>query len=1428
MGNNQKTNRSARWQWQHGVDTGILSEGKEMARSSLLRHTILRTAEDCQVIVDGNTVVLSGIPGNLFEMKRADFSSCVFCGCKVFQEKQMCAHAVAAMYLYEKRFGIIQFEDTPEARSSEQEKLRLRSMPVSAEGQIGRRIFSENMAFSPKRFLQNVPFTEYERIPAEEWLRKNTGFEVKPFLYYSDFDRKKYNSEKEQFHEPLSENGASEIVLNVDSEVDGELVHLQFGTTRMIRCVCSCRGWKKTAYDLDWYDLCWHEYAATQATLDYLQENGIVFPTRRPVAELVRRLRKWERHRTGNLQIRAVLVNTRGNCSLRFAVRKNQLESWAPVTDISAMMKAWSSKGKYALSEGQKLNFKEDIPDRTSWSWMDVLHRMESRMEEEKAVPEIRISPAELDAVMALCIKTGCFYDDGAYRPILYDELQQSSGMGTTWLKGAVFAYRIGEKSFNRMPYALEKKYFPPVEADSGDKGAEAREQQKISFFPQIYSLSRLRIVFQMGIPGKTPTRILHPYQLLDAVSSGGSYTLEDGTEVDFRKVSLNLNAYRWLAFADAMRQEDLKEDSEERKICQKSTKNGPDLFKLNGAFLDIFYDLLGEGNTVLCKQEHLQVGGESPLKRFAFSRLRGIKDGMHGFCVTGEVPKLFRGSTFMYGLTDSAFFRMNHEEGNDYQKLCADLPYGAVREVIGEEYATEFICGVLPKIFNDSFFDIDPYLAEENTTSEMHPKITFLLDADKKKNYVFCQIRADYGNFAITIPEQDGSLIKPERNRKDEYRAISVIREMLPNIDYRRYAYYDELDAERLGELISLGIRRLETVGMVEATNDFRSLNASDEKRFRFRISVGGDGLLDFQFIGDNIDEHELQEIYNAYARDKRYYRTRSGELIDLKEQSRFESLSDALRAMNVTLEEAMTGRAKLPVFRILYLREMLKNHDSLVDTRDERLQELIDGSEEILVRQYPVPPTLKNVMRDYQKDGFRWISSLFDMGFGGILADDMGLGKTLEMLSVLLARKIAGKLGTVLIISPASVVLNWLDEIQKFTPQLTAAALTGNQISRRAHMRQAKEGRGRDVYIASYSVLRNDLFSFKDVHFDVVVLDEAQNIKNAGSQIAGIVKILKAEHRFALTGTPIENRLSELWSIFDFLMPGFLYTHSKFFKDFETPITIEKDERTTQRLRKMVGPFVLRRNKKDVLTELPEKIENVFPVELNARQKKIYDAYVARYVEYINDHESFKHEELNILSMLTVMRQICCDPEMLWDNYQDGSAKREACIELIQEAIEGGHRILVFSQFVKMLKLLSRSLSEQEIPHYVLTGSTAKEDRRAMIHAFNNGNVPVFLISLKAGGTGVNLTGADMVIHYDPWWNLAAQNQATDRAYRMGQTRDVMVYKMVVRNSIEEKILEMQKAKKNLADSIISETNEMALSFTKADLLALVESME
>ena len=437
-------------------------------------------------------------------------------------------------------------------------------------------------------------------------------------------------------------------------------------------------------------------------------------------------------------------------------------------------------------------------------------------------------------------------------------------------------------------------------------------------------------------------------------------------------------------------------------------------------------------------------------------------------------------------------------------------------------------------------------------------------------------------------------------------------------------------------------------------------------------------------------------------------------------------------------------------------------------------------------------------------------------------------GFGKTVQMLSVIVdyAKKEERKAS--LVVSPSSLTLNWQNEAKKFTNELKTAVIRGTLQERKRIIEEIDKY---DLVITSYDLLKRDIeiYKEKDYKFKYIIADEAQYLKNSNTKNAKAIKQIKAETRYALTGTPIENSLAELWTIFDFIMPGYLFTYRKFKNIYETPIVKENDEKVMQKLKMLIEPFILRRNKKEVLKELPEKTVTVLNNEMNEEQKNIYLTYLLRAKQEIAEKieiDGYEHSQMQILAALTRLRQICCHPSLFMEGYKEGSSKLEQCIEIIAEAIEAGHKILLFSGYTSMFEIIEKELKKNNIKYFKLTGATKVDERMKMVDEFNeNPEVKLFLISLKAGGTGLNLTGADMVIHYDPWWNISTENQATDRAYRIGEKNNVQVYKLITKNSIEEKIYELQEKKAKLADSMLDTKTTFINKFSREEIMRLFE---
>lgn len=702
-----------------------------------------------------------------------------------------------------------------------------------------------------------------------------------------------------------------------------------------------------------------------------------------------------------------------------------------------------------------------------------------------------------------------------------------------------------------------------------------------------------------------------------------------------------------------------------------------------------------------------------------------------------------------------------------------------------------------------------------------------FYLDAPEYDK-ITCRAVMKYGEQEVNLFEEEN--IVTYRDVAKEYQLKDLLRRYLTKLDDKEKVVYCENNEEAVYDFVMQVMPLLYNYGTVMATDKIKKMGIRRSPKVSVGVSVKSD-LLELEINVEEYGTDVLKEMLGAYQKKKRYYRLKSGEFVSLASEE-FGTLSELVEGLEISGKDLKEGKTNLPLYRAMYLDRILKENERITYDRDTYFKHLVKNIKSVEDSDYQVPETLKNVLRGYQKTGYRWLRTLEEYGFGGILADDMGLGKTLQVIAFLMAKKEELEKNEenlpqeyhalALIVCPASLVYNWEGEVQKFAPQLTKKVLAGDVQERR----EALEERT-DVFIISYDTLRRDIKNYENKKFYCQIADEAQFIKNQATQASKAVKVIHSKVRFALTGTPIENRLSELWSIFDYLMPGYLYHYTKFKKELETPIVQEQREESLERLQRMLNPFILRRVKKEVLKELPDKVEQVVYSRLEGEQKKLYTAEVHALLESMKktSKKEYQENKLQILAQLTKLRQICCAPELYFEKYKGEHAKIDTALELIHNAIESGHKILIFSQFANLLFLLEDILRKEQIEYYILTGKTGKEKRISMVNAFNENEIPVFLISLKAGGTGLNLTAADIVIHLDPWWNVAAQNQATDRAHRIGQENVVTVFNLITKDTIEEKILKMQEQKKDLTDQVLSNKDMALHSLTREELMEILE---
>ena len=812
---------------------------------------------------------------------------------------------------------------------------------------------------------------------------------------------------------------------------------------------------------------------------------------------------------------------------------------------------------------------------------------------------------------------------------------------------------------------------------------------------------------------------------------------------------------------------------------------------------------------------------------------------------LTIEDCLILSGARTFWILKDKILYRCSEAFKKDMQPYLTELNRQKVREItLSEKQLRPFYGSVLKHLEAHTDFHTEGIDLNGYEPPEAH--FSIYLD-NPAENIISCTAYARYGeetfSLATPISCEDGF-----RDAAMENRILTAIQtyfqpaavsgnEDSPVADADFIISHDDQAAFLF---LEQGLPHFYELAEVFISSNMKRIRILSAPRTAVGVSVSN-GLLEIDIHSDSLPYEELAGILNSYRRRQKYYKLKSGEFLKLENNS-LSVLSELADGLRLSEQAIRGGRISVPLYRASYIDAVLTSHNSDIQShRDRYFKSLIRDMKSVADSDYEVPDAIKPILRDYQKTGYRWLCTIAQLGFGGILADDMGLGKTLQIITLLEHARLEAISKTVdltdtashtacpppvsLIVCPSSLVYNWDSEIEHFAPNLKTLLITGTAQERQELLTHYADY---DVLITSYDMLKRDIASYDNLHFHYQIIDEAQYIKNHRTQAARSVCSIHSVTRFALTGTPIENRLSELWSIFEYLMPGFLYPYAYFRSELEQPIVENKDQIAATRLQQLVRPFIMRRLKTDVLKELPDKLEHAVYAQMTDEQNKLYTANTLKLQKDLEQQSDsmFKTSKIQILAELTKLRQLCCDPSLIYQNYHGGSAKLDTCIQLIENAMAGGHKILLFSQFTSMLDVIERRLKAERILYYRLDGSTKSEQRTRLVNAFNENKIPVFLISLKAGGTGLNLTGADIVIHYDPWWNAAAQNQATDRAHRIGQTHTVTVYKLIARHTIEEKILELQENKKALSDQILSEEGVTASQLTKEELLKLLQN--
>ena len=647
------------------------------------------------------------------------------------------------------------------------------------------------------------------------------------------------------------------------------------------------------------------------------------------------------------------------------------------------------------------------------------------------------------------------------------------------------------------------------------------------------------------------------------------------------------------------------------------------------------------------------------------------------------------------------------------------------------------------------------------------------------------------------------------DENHRNNYTAIISINtktRVISNMSCDCHSLLSNTKPQICSHIVATVLNGLENLNK-ETNDEYIDENITITPNITLDISQSRNGYMSMKLDIDGVDSNEYREIFSSYKNNNRLYRMKNGAYLDLKDNA----LEQAFKLIDILNIYNDFDNMKIPNNKAIYLEKLIEDEDLSFVNGSKYVSNVVKKFDKVKSKNYEVPKDLNATLRDYQVSGFEFFKTLSDYQFGGILADEMGLGKTIQTIAFLLSNKDKKSI----VITPTALIYNWKNELEKFAPTLKVGLLHAAKSEREKILDNIDNY---DVILTTYTTYKNDIDKYKNINFDYCIIDEAQNIKNPDAIITKAIKNVNAKVRFALTGTPIENNLMELWSIFDFIMPGYLYNKSKF-----KSIFVNNDKNIIE-LKNLIKPFILRRTKKEVITELPDKIEQKIIIDLEKEHKRAYKGYVNLITRKIKENNQ---DNITVFSYLTKLRQLCLSPELMVKNYQGKNSKLDVLINIINDSSD--EKILVFSQFTKVLEVIGKRLNEENISYSYLDGKTSAKDRVKLVEEFNTNNNKVFLISLKAGGTGLNLTSANIVVHFDPWWNPAVEDQASDRAHRIGQKNVVNVIKLIAKGTAEERVINLQETKKELIEDVINgnlDNSSTLKNLSKDDIIDLFMS--
>ncbi len=751
-------------------------------------------------------------------------------------------------------------------------------------------------------------------------------------------------------------------------------------------------------------------------------------------------------------------------------------------------------------------------------------------------------------------------------------------------------------------------------------------------------------------------------------------------------------------------------------------------------------------------------------------------------FKILTDYSRYIYDDKFLYKLPKKVFDLYRFMRSSDIDSLTFD------KKDLGR-----FTDGVL-KVVKDSVY-VDESASDVVIATSPDVKLYF----DFYYNAIECKVELLYGSDVINLFDKTANIVRDNELESNIFEKLSSFGFI--SDDTKQRFLLEDIDL--IGEFLEENLASLSDEYEVFTSQKIKDTNIIKNTSASANFSIGSDNIMSYDFSVDGVKDDELADLLESMRAKKKYYRLKSGALVDLENNSELSSLNDLAIDMELASKDISGGT--IPKYRAIYFDSLKRKRYGDVIRTNNLFDNLIASFNAYKDLDIDLSKKELSILRDYQLTGVKWLYNIYKCGFGGILADEMGLGKSIQLIYLIKLIVKENPSAKILIVAPTSLVYNWKKEFDKFGSELKYKVLAENREQRLNDLNNIFDI---NVLITTYGLVRNDIDKYSTMKFDLMAIDEAQNIKNNNAQMTRVIKGINSDVKVALTGTPLENSVMELWSIFDFIMPGYLANNKKFKSLYNIKDVDDESLRRLDSLNMQITYFILRRKKKDVVKELPDKIENNIYIDLGKTQKKLYAAEVMKTRKEMDElmaTEGFSKARFKILQLLTRLRQICIDPSIVFDNYDGGRAKIDELIRVVLNAKENGHKVLVFTTYKTALDIALKEFSNNGISAYSIDGSISSRKRMELVEKFNEDDTDVFIITLKAGGTGLNLTAATVVVHLDLWWNPQVENQATDRAHRIGQRDTVEVIRLIASGTIEERILELQEKKRKLADALI-----------------------